>query len=433
MKGTASSRRVARWLLPTLAMSFGPLEAQVAPGSAAGLGVGNNYTAKARGISAMGFNPAGLGMPDSPRFSIALFPVSGRQSLVPIGLSDLGDVEGRLISSATKEIWLEQIRKNGGQTGGFGMDLTEIVLSYGPVGFQLSTLVRGGADLTVDGAEVLLYGNAGRTGAAQDFSFGGSGFHALAVSTASMSFGHALRVEGRKGADATLAVGATINYSVGHFLALAQDMGSQIRSDPLGVDILFPMIQSDTSDARLDHGSGLGLDLGGNWSQGPWSVGLALQNLFHSFEWNLARMSYRPGEVVFSGQDGDDADFNPRHALEAPEGLKRASEEMKFHPQLSLGASYQAAPELTIMGDVRKRMGDGIQVGPEFHAGLGMEYRFQPFLPVRFGLAKISHGFQFGGGIGLGLGRFSLNWAGALLRGSLDGSMASFSLSFGEG
>jgi len=415
----------------TLAFSSSPLSAQLPAGSAAALGTGNNYTALARGVSAMGVNPAGLGMPDSPGFSLTFLPVAGHQALDPIGLSDLSDVAGTVISNATKDDWVQRIADAGGQTGGFGADITALAFTAGPVGVQFSTLIRGQATLNAAGAELLLYGNAGKTGEAQDYSLQGSSVSVMAVSTVGVSFGLPMSVEGEDGATSTFAVGGTVKYSMGNALAFGEDLGSQIRSDPLGVDINFPMIATDSADAGINHGTGMGLDLGATWKQGPWAVGLAVQNLFHSFEWVLDGMSYIPGTVFWDADADAESDFDSRPASQAPTALQDAVAELKFKPQIALGAAYDATEDLTVTGDFHKRLGDGIEVGPDLHVGVGMEYRAIPFLPIRLGAAKITDGFQFGGGLSLALGPVYLSWAGALQKGDLDGAVGSFSLSFG--
>ena len=414
-------------MLPSASCSLG---AQLSPGSAAALGMGNNSTALARGVSAMSFNPAGLGMPESPSFTLALFPAVGHQGLQPVGLSDLVDVEGTLLSPEVKEDWLRRIGEADGETGALGADVTPLAFTGGPVGLQFSTLVRGGAALNEDGAEVLLYGNAGRTGSPQDLSLQGSSLSGLAVSTVGVSLGLPLWVEGRAGDQSTLALGGTLKYSVGHALVHARDLGSGIVSDPLEVSVTFPMIVSDTSDLELDHGTGVGLDLGGLWRQGPWTVGVAVQNLVHSFEWDLEGMSYRPGELLFN-EDVSESDFDARPAGQAPETLREDVADLTFKPRLAIGGAYDATPDLTVTADLGKRFGDGIQVGPEFHMGMGLEYRALPWLPLRVGAAKITDGFQFGGGLTLALGPVYLGWAGALQRGDLEGTLGSFSLSFG--
>ena len=403
---------------------------QLTPSSAAMLGTANNYTALAKGFSAMSLNPAGLGMPSSPSFSLALFPVTGSQSLSPISLSNLPEFSGELIPEATTNAWLDEIASQGAERGGVGADLTFLAFNAGPVGFQASTLVRARAEMNEDAAELVLFGNAGRTGVAEDFDLEGSRMNSMAVSTFGVGFGVPLMVSEGPGPKEALAIGVTLKYSLGNALLLAEDAGSEIRGDPVEVAITFPMIQSDTADFDPNHGSGFGLDLGVAWNSGPWAMGAAVLNLFHTFQWDLDGMFYRSGEAFFD-DDGSESNFDAEPGALAPQSIRDAVEEMRFKPQISFGLAYEASEDLSVTGDVRKRMGEGIQVGPEFHAGIGLEYRGIGFLPLRVGAAKITDGFQFGGGLSLGLGPVYLSGAGSLLKGDVDGGVASFSISFG--
>jgi hypothetical protein len=407
-----------------------PAEAQLTPGSAAALGMGNNYTAMARGINAISFNPAGLGMPGNPGFSLGLLPVSGFQSSDPIGLTDLSDVEGTLLSPAVKEDWLQRITERGDQDGGFGADLTGLALTVGPFGLQFSTMARGGVALNPEAAELLLYGNAGRTGQAEDFNLKGSFVSGMVVSTVGASFGFPLSVEGEGGATSTFALGGTFKFSMGNVLAYGEDLGSRLTSNPLEVQGNFPLIVSDTSDVEFDHGTGVGLDLGANWKQGKLAIGVAVQNLFHTFEWDIEGMSHYQGEVSFDDDDRQ-SDFDPRPASEAPQALLDRVAELTFEPTLALGMAYDAAEDLTLTGDFHKRFGEGIEVGPELHLGAGLEYRGIPFLPLRAGAALVTDGFQFGGGLSLAMGPVYLSGAVSFEKGDRDGALAALSLTFG--
>ena len=173
------------------------------------------------------------------------------------------------------------------------------------------------------------------------------------------------------------------------------------------------------------------MDLGVAWERGPWSAGAAVLNVFHTFAWEPDGMFYRSGEAFFDGETSR-SDFEAMPGDRAPPVLREAVEALKFKPQLSLGAAYEAAEDLTIAADLNKRFGEGIEVGPEFHLGVGMEYLGLGVLPLRLGAAKVTGGFQFGGGLSLVLGPVNLSWAGALKRGDEEGGMASFTLSFGQ-
>ena len=74
---------------------------------------------------------------------------------------------------AVRDEWLAQVLEAGGQTGSVSAGGTPIALTIGPVGIQVSSRASAEvADLSTDAAELLLYGNAGRTGEPRDFDLG---------------------------------------------------------------------------------------------------------------------------------------------------------------------------------------------------------------------------------------------------------------------
>lgn len=403
------------------------LTAQLANASAVTLGQGGNATATARGFAAVASNPAGLGMYDSPGFSLALAPLRLRTGLDPVTMADLVDVQGQVISSATKEEWLTRIAANGGQTGAFGVRVSALALSAGAVGFQLSTLVSGSMTLAPGVAEALLYGNAGRTGQPTDVEIEGSRMDGFAVSTAAVSFG--IPVGDRI---SPTAIGATLTYSVGHGVLLAEGSTGALRSDPIQANVVFPTVMTDDEDASINGGSGVGLNLGFVMERDRMTFGVSAINLVSTFEWDTERLIYRPGTALI--EEGNNAtDFEKQAYGSAPATLRATLEEMTFLPTLAVGGAYEVNEDFTVMADVRNRFGDGgLDVGPRFHAGVGADFRALEVLQLRAGAAVITDGVQFGGGASLVLGPVRLSAAGARRQGDLDdATLAQFTLSFG--
>ena len=417
--------------LAALLMGASPSAAQLPGAGAAVLGTADAYTALARGFSAVGLNPAGLGMPDNPGFSLAFLPFRADQTLDPLTLADLADYGGRLLPASVKEGWLQEIASAGGQTGGGRVEVTALSFNAGRVGLQISTVGGGRSVLNDDAAELLLFGNAGRTGTPRDMDLSGSEVEGFAVTTLGIAVGLPLsRAWGAQGEHA-LALGATAKYSVGHALALGQDAGSVLQSNPLEIEVAFPTLHSDPDEGATSRGSGVGLDLGAAWASGPWQAGAAVKNLFHTFEWRLASMVYRPGEALFNGEDND-SDFEERPASEAPVALRDRVAELTFRREVVLGGAYRAHPALTLTAEAGKRFGDGLDTGPESRLGVGLEYRPAPFLPLWGGVAAITDGYRLAGGMGLFVGPVQLSLAGSHQGGDAGtGTLAAFSLSFG--
>ena len=88
-----------------------------------------------------------------------------------------------------------------------------------------------------------------------------------------------------------------------------------------------------------------------------------------------------------------------------------------------------AAGAVLVAGCVHYRFGEGIALDPQFHLGPGVEYRPIDFLHLRGGLAVVTGGIQFGGGLSLILGPVNLA---AAVAGQPGGVIAQLGLSFGN-
>lgn len=411
-------------LVIALVLGAAPLSAQLPQASATALGMGFNTTASTRGFAAIANNPAGLGMDDSPGFSLAVPAVAVEGGFGPVTLADLADWEGQLVPTSVKDEWLERVTASGGQSGPLLAGGTPIAMSIGSFGFQLSTQVGGEANLAPDAVELLLYGNAGRTGAAEDFDLAGSSLDGFVLSTAALAWGFQ--------AAERLYLGVTGTYSVGSGLLVGRDVGSAFRSDPVEVEVRFPVLYPGWEEGEeFNNGSGVGLDVGATWVGPSVTVGATIQNLVSTFEWDLDGFLYVPGEAVFD-LGSSESDFEERPASEAPQELLDTVEELTLQPVFAAGVQLEPSPLLRLSGDIRKRVSGGMSVGPDFHMGVGAELRALSFLPLRGHFAVVSEGVQMGGGASLVLGPVNLTGAGAYRTGDFgDAALGMFTLSFG--
>lgn len=409
--------------LATLALATMSASAQLPQASATALGMGENVTASARGFAAVANNPAGLGMADSPGFSLAIPSVSVQLGLGPVTLADLAQWQGEILQPSTKDAWLQSITDAGGQGGTVGVGATPLALSIGPVGFQVSGIATGVMSLAPDAAEVLLYGNAGRTGSPADLDFSGSTIDGFALTTGAMSVG--FPVSDR------LTLGVTGKYVVGNALVIGRDVGSSASATPLSVATDFPILGTNPDSAKFNNGTGVGMDIGAIWRGPAVTVGATIQNVFNSFEFTLDHFSYIPGQALFNGTTNE-SDFDQQPAANAPTLLRDAAADLKLKPVFAAGAQIQATPLLEVEADVRKRVGGGLDVGPEFQMGVGAELRALSFLPLRAHAGVVSGGVQIGGGASLILGPVNLSGAIALRTNDIqNATLGMLTLSFG--
>lgn len=388
-----------------------PLGAQLPNTSASATGLAGNYTALARGYEAITWNPALLAAPGRPGFSIGVLLAGGASGLDPIDVSDLADYEGRVIPATVKSQWVEQVRAAGQQRGDADGGITPIALSVGNFGLQYSVTAYANASLNDDATEALLFGNAGATGEPRNFNFAGSEVDGGAVSTIAASY--AFRLPAAVGRH--LSLGVTGKYIFGHVVARGQDAGSTTTADE--IDIVFPVVH--TREDETTSGGGIGLDVGAAFTAGRLRVGASIANVINTFAWDEAKLVFRPGTAHFDA-DSSSSDFDTTAFASAPAALREAIADQSFRPRASVGVAIDVSRLLTVTGDLRSEIGDGIVIGAKDHIGVGAELRVIPFLPLRAGVAKITDGTQFAGGVGLRIGRYELG-VGATLRNRSEG------------
>lgn len=414
----------------TLLLVPRPALAQVGNPLPQALGMGDNYTALARGLGAPAWNPAGLGMPDGPAWSLTVMPLGTTVGLGPITPGDLAEYEGALIPRQTRIEWLNAIADEGGEQGNIGLDVTYAALSVGNVAFSATSNARGRVNMAPDVAELIFFGNAGLTGEPRAYTLAGSRFDIAGTTTLAASVGMPLSLTLGPLPDQHFAVGATLTYTMGNFLVMGREEQSSVQSDPLAVDVRFPVVHTPFPDDSvadqtwsdiLNNGSGLGLDVGAAWQGGIFSAGLVVKNLFNTFEWDLEDLQYREGRALWNA-DSSRTSFEEAAVTGAPqESLDRLETLYSFSPVLAAGAAARVLPYLTVTGDVRHSLEENLVVGARSHVGVGAELSILPALPLRAGVAVIPDGYQLSGGIGLRLGPAQLAASGAFRDTDLGG------------
>ncbi len=387
-----------------------PAAAQLPSASTAGLGLGDNYTAAARGYDAVAWNPANLVLAGNPQASLAFFPSRAVAGLGPVDMGDLKQWGGKFVPLDVRTAWFDRIKASGSERGDVGADLTIAAVQVGPVGFQVSTSAHGVADVTPDAASLALFGNE-QNGQAQSFNLRDSKVDGAWTTTAALSYAHAfmLGAAGAGGARPKLALGAALKYTLGHVLAYGQDQGSTLTANPVVVNLNFPVISTDTT-ALFNNGNGVGLDLGAAYEAGKLTISGALQNVFNTFSWDRSKLIYRPARAFFNGDSSSAGSFEIEPIGNAPATVVNQVLDLKYKPVILAGAAYRVNPRFVVDADFHQRVADGgMQFGPKTQLGAGAEYRVLSFLPLRAGAAYVTGGSQFGGGFGLDLGSFSLN------------------------
>lgn len=370
--------------------------AQQPNASAAAYGMAGNYQAAATGGDAVAWNPAMLGV-GGGGFSLSLLSGGILTGLGPVKLTDITKFGGDTIPVATKEAWLKLIGA-GNETGGANAGLSIFALSFGPVALQAGLSGTGDANLNQDVAEAILYGNAGRTGSPKNLSFNGSSMNGSSFATGAASVAIPLPLSLMGPLD-KISMGLTVKYVQGLAVARAQDNSSSITSS--NVAVAFPVIFTDSTHVG-NAGSGVGVDLGLAWNSGGTTVGATVRNVMNTFKWSTTALSSTPGTVTFDGTKNVN-NFDPAPYAAAPAAMRAALEDEKFKPEIAAGIAHRGG-SYTLTADASSRVGDGIDVSPKTHLGVGVEYRAIPLLSLRAGAAAVTDGAQAAAGLGLKLG-----------------------------
>lgn len=399
---------LAAAVLVMVAVGVNQAEAQLPSPDAAALGMGDTPTAQAAGFHAISSNPAFLGMPGGPATSGTLLTVQGEAGLGPIGLGDLADYGGETIPREVRESWLERTVQAGAEEGSAAGQLTYFAAQIGRFGVQLSSIAEVLASLSPGAAELVLFGNAGRTGQPGDIELTGSDLDLVLSSTAALSYGHPIL----RSSERDVSVGATLKYTVGHGMMTATALDGGATAEPLEIDVTFPIVQSDSSlgVGSGNRGSGVGLDLGVGWREGSTTLGLSVQNVFHTFAWNEEDLLVRPGEIrVVEG--AWETDFDLRSYEGATEEVRRRVRDQQYAPVVAAGVAHRLRADLLVTGELRHRFGSERRAEPATHAGIGAEYRPLEWLPVRAGGGVVSGGYLISAGAGVRLLPFRLDAA----------------------
>jgi hypothetical protein len=390
--------------------------AQVSSASAAGLGMGENFTAVARGVDAVAWNPSVLGLARTRGSSIVILTVRGSSGLGPVRLGDVADWSNTVVPDGVKQDWLARILAQGGQQGSGGGDITWLAVGVGPFALHASTSATALADVSPGVAELLLFGNVGASGQPQSIDLSGSSLDVAAFSAAGASFGVPVLKGGVR-----VTAGATVKFVLAHAMASGENSSGAATVNPASVTAEFPLVHTDFASGSFatDNGHGVGVDVGVSAQAGAFTFSGVVQNVVNTFQWNASQLRYRPLSFTLN-QGAASTETASMPFASAPAELQARALARSFEPLFAGAVAFQYAPDLLFTADARFTAEDGIRTGAARHIGAGAEFDVTDWLPVRAGGAMISmgdgaDGWQAGGGFGLALGSFNVS-ASALRR-----------------
>lgn len=407
----------------TLTACAAPAAAQVAS-SARAAGMAGAYEAIATGSEAIHWNPANLGLPGRPSWSLSLPRLNLAGTILGPGVFDVKDIldKGNDLTDQDRALFLGDVPAAGFELGG-GASIPWISLSVGPFAAEASTTVLAGGSVGKEFIDLMLYarqyGDVNHERLA-DYRVGNTALRDAAFSTIAVSYGHAL-IE----LPFPVSVGVTARYVKGHDLQRGRIFEPQVDLDAEELSITALSIRST-------GGTGYGMDVGISARPLPaLTVGLTVQNIVQKMDWD-ENLELR-GDVISSTEladlsVGDIYDrlelrpFDPNAApLEAYALANDMYRQTYFPRVIRIGAALSHG-STTLGATYSTTAGEGeLTTGWPKYLAVGIEQKvpFLSFLILRGGVATSLDGATaLSGGTTLQLGPVGISAAISRLNGS---------------
>ena len=374
-------KRVLILVPALLALSF-PARVTADP---RGIAMGSTDEVIARGADAVRWNPALLGLPGSPGFSMRLFQAGVRADNNSFSVDQYKRFNGATWGDAEKAEILSSVPGEGLQLktaagGGSGV-------SFGPAGFYADGIGAGLAEVARDGVDFALNGN----GLDRIYSLQGSGGSGYA--SARMLFGMAFPV--RRDEGSSTAFGLQVGYERG----IRYEEGSTLQgSFHSGADTAQVMGEFLKREGTRGTGITVGAGYASSGPGGTFSV--MVRDLYNKVTWTGTERRYHlQGSHGVHGTGNFDSLFTSSSDPETPAEFtsKRAA-------VVSMGFTRHLG-SITVASVVEKGLGESPGVSKSIRNAWGLEWAGLGPLALRGGLSLGGgQGTWISGGVGLHAG-----------------------------
>ena len=410
------------------------------------MGLGQAYTALARGPEATFWNPANLALSGDSKFhwdlvgvGFSLFAennsfsvttymdnftdsnsnVSPNGSKYYISPADKGDIlsdipgEGLKMNVDIDPLLAAGIPINGGVA--FSVGDYRSAISIG-----LTTGFEG--EIPKDMFELFLFGNefeesrlaAGKDGGYDLSDWDGSGW---AVGTFNWSVAKAFMPSGLKDYLSEFTAGGTLKISAGAYGEVVESGGAGLVSPITGAEVDAWLV---TNSAKTGTGFGLDFGVAGVTKDRKTTFSLGFLNLLDTFSWSSSprqdSLFVRASDLRitrFANEDSrsiedvlDNGDIDGDGETDFNKLISEDSFSRSLPAMMRLGVAYEAMPKLTVVGNWDQAFSSGFGVDATPRLAGGVEYRLVDWFPMRFGLSL--GGRSSGSSIGFAFGPFIL-------------------------
>ena len=411
-----------RRLLPALALAalavFFSADDAGAQGHVRAMGMGGAYTAAARGLDAVAWNPANLVMRRDGGLTIGLASVAVDVKNNSYTLARYNEVTGANLTRAEKQTLLDDIPAEG-----FILDAnvqaSALGVCAGPFALSVQGVAGGSGTLDKDFFDLILMGND----IGSSFRFDDTDGEAYAMASATLSWAAPLVTRRTH----RLALGVNARYLHGLYDVRVEEATGGIAVDMSGVHG-----SADAAYLTSRGGRGWAVDVG-LALQAPrgWTFGLNVGSAASSLTWDrdVERTEWRAAATSLSAATED---FDAAVAT-SDTTYSVASYRTDLPTVVSLGAA-NSWRGLHYAVDVSRALESRLGYSSKTALNAGLEWRLSSWFRPRFGLGVGgASGRRSSAGLGLGLGPVKWDLAvanqGKILPGDTKG--LSFASAFG--
>jgi len=367
--------------------------------AARGLGMGGAYTALARGVHAPIWNPANLGLPDNPKFSMTFFSIETGvwNNSLNKGMYDKYFVNGDKDQNGNI-VWEQQDVEdilNHIPDNGLGLNVEVFVrtlcFSAGRFAFSFGANVGSFVQLDKTLFELPLAGNELN----KKYTLNNMDGEALGIGAISFSLGEPVKVSF---AD-VFAVGGTFHLFYWGGYAKVDSANFSFTTASYGFDI-----DGNYKATRALGGLGWGVDMGAAAQIGEkLTLSFELANVLGSIPWSneiKSEVGYIRGDsltVLNADENSNDEDVVDDSSWTV-EGEKFST---KLPIAIRLGCLYREGA-VVLTADYYQSFKNGAWSSSKPRFAVGTEWQRIPWLPLRAGVVlggRIGFGTSFGFGI----------------------------------
>ncbi|MDZ7722783.1 MAG: hypothetical protein U5R06_08200 [candidate division KSB1 bacterium] len=359
---------------------------------ARGVGMGNAYSAIARGVHAADSNPANLGLPDNPRYMLTLLGAGMHLSNNTFTQAMYNKYNGSVLDVGDVEQILNSIPEDGFKAD-FGGHVRTLCLSYNNIAITLGGQFGGYVNIDKELFDLALTGNERNRRYSLDKTDG----KLFGMGHVRISYGHSVPVDFAK----AFSLGASLNLFTTQYYTSVNRADLQLVTRDFGFDLdgEYSVIHSQSTgswDITVGAAAVLKDDL---------QLSMTIKHLSSRFKWDKHTkeiQGYMRGDslAVLDFQDTDQQDIIQDSTWK--------SSTPAFTTRLPLELNVSAAKQIgnfLLAAEYNQAFKKDVFVSPVPRISFGAEWQRVPYIPLRMGLllgGQMKHGLSLGLGIQLG-------------------------------